>query len=82
MSEWDRDIQNKMIPIDTLGLEVLSGQIKVLHLCVKQWQNFKKDYRNESRREQILSLAEECGHGFLNFVSVFFKETTYLSQAI
>ena len=65
MGEWDRDIQNKMIPIDTLGLEVLSGQIRVLHLCVKQWQNFKKDYRNESRREQILSLAEECGQGFL-----------------
>jgi hypothetical protein len=62
MSEWDRKYQNKMIPLETLGLEILSGQIRVLHLCVKRWQKFEKDYRNESRREQILSLAEECGY--------------------
>ncbi|CBY14691.1 unnamed protein product [Oikopleura dioica] len=63
MTEWDRKYQNRMIPLDTLGLEILSGQIRVLHLCVKQWKNksTEKHYRNENRREQILSLAEECG---------------------
>ena len=58
---------------DTLGLEILSGQIRVLHLCVKQWKNksTEKHYRNENRREQILSLAEECGHGFRNINNFF-----------
>ena len=62
MAEWDRKYQNKMIPVDTLGLEILSGQLRLLHLCVRQWQKYEKEYRNESRREQIMSLAEECGH--------------------
>lgn len=59
--------------LDTLGLEILSGQIRVLHLCVKQWKNksTEKHYRNENRREQILSLAEECGHGFRNINNFF-----------
>ena len=66
MAEWDRKYQNKMIPLDQLGLEILSGQIRVLHLCVKRWQSNEKDYRNESRKEQILSLAEECGRRDFN----------------
>ena len=62
MSEWDRKYQNKMIPMDNLGLEIMAGHIRLLRMCVRQWQQFEKDYRNESRREQIMSLAEECGH--------------------
>lgn len=62
MIDWDRNYQDKMIPVDTLGLEILSGQLRLLHLCVQQWQKYEKSYGSEARREQIMSLAEECGY--------------------
>ena len=62
MCDWDRVYQNRMIPSENAqGLEILSGQIRVLHMCVTRWKKHEKEYRNKARKEQILSLAEECG---------------------
>jgi len=63
LTDWDRIYQNKMIPSENgQGLEILSGQIRVLHMCVTRWKKHEKEYRNKARYEQILSLAEECGY--------------------
>ena len=62
VAEWYRVYQNKMIPSENCqGLEILSGQVQVLYKCVKRFESKDKEYRNKARREQILSLADECG---------------------